>query len=220
SRVSRSRPAPLCSRFESVVMSPAMAARPARSGWARRSAFCRLWSAAATASRKATIIALRVRNGRASAAVAATQGECSAMSPKAATNSSSDIALTASRCSGKSSSPGVALMKALCLLAYEPGAELQPLRFGDAGLVAERHGVGVDRLRRDLGRMLAEIVERPEDDVLGWRVEALVARPRRMTHDAVLADDRHHLAVAHGDAGERGVALRSGEDDRDDKGCG
>ena len=66
-----------------------MAARPARSGCARSSARWRCRSAAAIASRNASIMAARVREGPSRRRrSAATQGECSAMSPKAATNSS------------------------------------------------------------------------------------------------------------------------------------
>src|SRR5581483_1825643 len=209
--VSALRPAPACSFRESAVRSPATAARPARSGWARISARWRAWSACRMARSKAAIMAWREAKGRASDASAATQGECSAISPKASTNSSSLIALTSARGIGNAPGP---LISARSLLAQQPRAKLLPLFRRHAGLVAERHGGRADRLRHDLVGMAAKLLDAAEDDALRRRVEALVAGLRRMAHDAMLGDDRQNLAVADLDPGQRCVAPRRGDDNR------
>ena len=98
--------------------------------------------------------------------------------------------------------PPASLPSAVRLAVQEERAKLLALLGRHAGLVAERHGVPVDRLRHDLLPRAGGCRRRGRGSRPSAARRSRRGSDGRMAHDAVLADDRQRLAVAHRHAGE------------------
>ena len=130
-------PAPVCSREDSA---DEPGARPEIGVGAQQRQLGIPGGFAERASANAWIMASREGNGRAPAAWRATQGECSATPPNAATKAFALRAFT----SASESFIAIGLS-----VLPEPDAERAPLGFGHAGLIAERHGMRLHGLPVD-----------------------------------------------------------------------
>jgi hypothetical protein len=83
----------------------------------------------------------------------------------------------------------------LLSLKVKPGAEFFPLRGCHTRLIAEWHGIRLDRLNADKASVLAQVGKRLKAHVF-WRVgETGMLRSTRMAVRAVVGYDLQHLGV-------------------------
>ena len=122
----------------------------------------------------------RDTKGLSPAALRATQGECSATSPKAFSNSASFMALTC--------------FKRFHCCVY-PGAQFRPFFGHHARLVAKRHGLVLHRLGFNLLRITLQLVQCFQRNALGRLLDRGIARRLRMAGTAARLDDRQRLFI-------------------------
>src|SRR5688572_7976149 len=125
-------------------------------------------------------MAFKSAKGRSAEAASATQGECSAMPPKHSTNK--DVVMALTRLRGIISDIRSSVLS-------EPDTKNPALLIGHAGLIADRHGPGRDRLAMDEIGIAAQIVRAFELHALGRCREGLVRRLCGMAHSAMFLGD-------------------------------
>src|SRR5262245_57609935 len=86
----------------------------------------------------------------------------------------------------------------------QPSAKYCALIVGHLGLVAQRHGLGLNRLGENNGSIFFKVGCRFQDDIFRRFLEALVRGLCRVTHDAVFARNSQRFGIGNG--------IRNGEE--------